>query len=39
MSLCLLFVWESCDVCPDMDVLGCMDDSANNYNADCDCGA
>ena len=27
--------WESCDVCPDIeDVLGCMDDSANNYNPD-----
>ena len=27
--------WESCDVCPDIDdVLGCMDPSANNYNAD-----
>ena len=27
--------WESCDVCPDIeDVLGCMDSSANNYNAE-----
>ena len=27
--------WESCDVCPDIsDVLGCMDETANNYNAD-----
>ena len=27
--------WESCDVCPAIeDVLGCMDDSANNYNPD-----
>jgi len=27
--------WESCDVCPDTsDVLGCMDSSANNYNAE-----
>ena len=27
--------WESCDVCPDIsDVLGCMDATANNYNAD-----
>ena len=27
--------WESCDVCPDIsDVLGCMDETANNYNPD-----
>ena len=27
--------WESCDVCPAIeDVLGCMDEGANNYNAD-----
>ena len=27
--------WESCDVCPEIsDVLGCMDESANNYNPD-----
>ncbi len=27
--------WESCDVCPEIDdVLGCMDESANNYNAE-----
>ena len=27
--------WESCDVCPAIeDVLGCMDSSANNYNAE-----
>ncbi len=27
--------WESCDVCPDIeDVLGCMDPTANNYNAE-----
>ena len=27
--------WESCDVCPDIeDVLGCMDEGANNYNPD-----
>ena len=25
--------WESCDVCPDIsDVLGCMDETANNYD-------
>ena len=27
--------WESCDLCPDIeDVLGCLDESANNYNPD-----
>ncbi|MDA0904214.1 MAG: lamin tail domain-containing protein [Bacteroidetes bacterium] len=27
--------WEMCDVCPDIsDVLGCMDPTANNYNAE-----
>ncbi len=27
--------WESCDVCPEIDdILGCMDESANNYNAE-----
>ena len=27
--------WETCDACPSIDdVLGCMDESANNYNAD-----
>ena len=27
--------WESCDVCPAIeDVLGCMDETANNYNPD-----